>query len=387
MTGHLITAAKKEINKRGVNMTSSLFKPVQLGAISLSHRVVMAPLTRMRAGVPGNVPTGLSVEYYRQRASSGGLIISEASQVSPTGQGYPTTPGIHSTAQVAGWKKVVEQVHARGGKIILQLWHVGRVSHPSFQPGGVSPVAPSAVAVAGTVFTADWKQVPYGVPRALETAEILGIIEDYRKGAQNALLAGFDGVEVHGANGYLPDQFLQDRTNHRSDNYGGSIENRTRFLLEITDAAISIWGAERVGVRLSPWGVHNDMGDSNPVPLFSYAIQELSTRGIAYLHLIEPRATAEQLGQNTAGIPESAATLFRQAFKGPLIAAGGFGRESAAAAIEKGLADAVAFGRDFISNPDLPRRLMHGAKLNPYDRSTFYGGGAAGYTDYPALGK
>src|SRR5499433_3317747 len=358
-------------------MTSPLFKPLQLGAISLSHRVVMAPLTRMRAGAPDNVPTELSVEYYRQRASSGGLIIAEASQVSPTGQGYPTTPGIHSTAQVAGWKKVVEQVHAQGGKIILQLWHVGRMSHPSLQPGGVLPVAPSAVAVAGTVFTADWKQVPYGVPRALETAEIAGIIEDYRKGAQNALLAGFDGVEVHGANGYLPDQFLQDRTNHRSDNYGGSIENRTRFLLEITDAAVSIWAC----------GSRGDMGDSNPVSLFTYAIQELSTRGIAYLHLIEPRATAEQLGQNTAGIPESAATLFRQAFKGPLIAAGGFGRESAAAAIEKGQADAVAFGRDFISNPDLPRRFKLGAKLNAYDRSTFYGGGAAGYTDYPALEK
>jgi N-ethylmaleimide reductase len=368
-------------------MTSPLFKPLHLGAISLSHRVVMAPLTRMRAGAPDNVPTELSVEYYRQRASTGGLIISEASQISPTGQGYPATPGIHSAAQIAAWKKVVERVHGRGGKIILQLWHVGRVSHSSLQPGSLLPVAPSAVAVAGTVFTADWKQVPYEVPRALETAEIPGIIEDYRKGAQNALLAGFDGVEVHGANGYLPDQFLQDRTNHRSDSYGGSIKNRTRFLLEITDAAVSIWGAERVGVRLSPWGSYNDIGDSNPVSLFTYAIQELSTRGIAYLHLIEPRATAEQLGLNTAAIPQSAARLFRRAFKEPLIAAGGFARESAAAAIEKGQADAVAFGRDFISNPDLPLRLMLGARLNPYDRSTFYGGGAAGYTDYPALEK
>jgi N-ethylmaleimide reductase len=364
---------------------SPLFKPLQLGAISLSHRVVMAPLTRMRAGAPDNVPTELSVEYYRQRASSGGLIIAEASQVSPTGQGYPTTPGIHSAAQVAAWKKVVEQVHARGGKIFMQLWHVGRLSHTSLQPGGKLPVAPSALAPAGAGLTAEWQQVPYGQPRALETAEIAGIIEDYRKGAQNALAAGFDGVEIHGANGYLPDQFLQDRSNHRADRYGGPIENRARFLLEITDAAISIWGANRVGVRLSPWGSYGDMGDSNPVSLFTYAIQELSTRGIAYLHLIEPRATAEQLGLNTAGIPESAATLFRQAFKGPLIAAGGFGRESAAAAIEKGQADAVAFGRDFISNPDLPLRLMLGAKLNPYDRSTFYGGGAAGYTDYPAL--
>jgi N-ethylmaleimide reductase len=382
MTGHLRNAAKK-----GINMTSPLFKPLQLGAISLSHRVVMAPLTRMRAGALDNLPTELSIEYYRQRASIGGLIISEASQVSQTGQGYPTTPGIHSAAQVAAWKKVVEQVHARGGKIFMQLWHVGRLSHTSLQTGGKLPVAPSALAPAGAGLTAEWQQVPYGLPRALETAEIAGIIEDYRKGAQNALAAGFDGVEIHGANGYLPDQFLRDRSNHRADRYGGSSENRARFLLEITDAAISIWGADRVGVRLSPWGSYGDMGDSNPVSLFTYAIQELSTRGIAYLHLIEPRATAEQLGLNTAGIPESAAALFRQAFKGPLIAAGGFGRESAAAAIEKGQADAIAFGRDFISKPDLSLRLMLGAKLNPYHRSTFYGGGAAGYTDYPALEK
>src|SRR5215475_2898719 len=255
--------------KKGINMASPLFRPLQLGAISLRHRVVMAPLTRMRAGAPDNVPTELSVEYYRQRASTGGLIISEATQVSPTGQGYPTTPGIHSTAQVAGWKKVVEQVHARGGKIILQLWHVGRVSHPSLQPGGVLPVAPSAVAVVGTVFTADWKQVPYGVPRALEMAEIPGIIEDYRKGAQNALLAGFDGVEVHGANGYLPDQFLQDRTNHRSDNYGGSIENRTRFLLEITDAAVSIWGCGSCGRSSFALGIAWRYGRQQP-GLFVY---------------------------------------------------------------------------------------------------------------------
>jgi len=366
-------------------MTSQLFTPLQLGAISLKHRVVMAPLTRMRAEAPHNALTDLAVEYYGQRASHGGLIITEASQVAPTGQGYPLTPGIYSPEQVAGWQKVVNKVHAAGGKIVLQLWHVGRLSHSSFQPGGALPLAPSAIAAKATGMTAQWEQVPYEQPRALDTNEIAGIVAAYRQGAQNALAAGFDGVEVHGANGYLIDQFLQDSTNKRTDAYGGSIENRTRFLLEVVDAVIGVWGADRVGVRLSPWGTHGDMHDSDPVTLFTHAIEALSARDIAYLHLIEPRSTAERMGLGVDAIPESALDLFRAKFDGPLIAAGGFERANAIAAVDGGKADAIAFGRYFISNPDLPKRLQLNAELNAYDRTTFYGGTAVGYTDYPAL--
>lgn len=362
---------------------SPLLDSLHLGPYLLPNRVVMAPLTRMRAG-PGNVPHALHVEYYRQRASAG-LIISEATQISPQGQGYPATPGIHSPEQIAGWRAVTDAVHTDGGRIFLQLWHVGRISHSSFQPDGGLPVAPSAMAPAGKTMTAEWKNVPYETPRALETAEIAGIVEDYRQAARNALDAGFDGVEVHGANGYLLDQFLEDGSNQRSDAYGGSLENRARLLLEVVDAVAKVWGADRVGVRLSPYGSFNDMKDSDCAGHFSQIIGWLSQRRIAYLHLIEPRATGA--GGSDAlndSAPETSA-LFRAAFDGPLISAGGYTPELASETVAKGQADAIAFGRLFIANPDLPRRIAEAATLNRYVRATFYGGGAKGYTDYPFM--
>ena len=369
-------------------MTSPLFKPLQLGAISLSHRVVMAPLTRMRAGAPDNVPTELSVEYYRQRASTGGLIISEASQVSQIGQGYPATPGIHSAEQVAGWRRVTNSVHRKGGVIFLQLWHVGRISHRSHQPNGEQPIAPSPVRPKGTALTASWEQAPFETPREIEPAEIPGIVDQFRDGARNARQAGFDGVEVHSANGYLLDQFLRNGSNRRTDRYGGSFENRSRLLLEVVEAVSGVYGSDHVGVRLSPLGTVNDMSDSDPVALFRHVVGSLATRGVAYLHLIEARADeaeGEAAGLHLAGVAPTAA-LFRPLFRGVLIGAGGYTRGLASAAISGGTVDAVAFGRSFISNPDLPRRLEFGAPLNPYDRSTFYGGdGDKGYTDYPSL--
>ncbi|MBY0613133.1 MAG: alkene reductase [Beijerinckiaceae bacterium] len=364
---------------------AKLYSPVKLGALTFDHRVIMAPLTRMRSSQPGNVPNELMATYYGQRASKGGLIVSEATQVSQQGQGYPATPGIHSDEQVAGWRKITDAVHAKGGLIVLQLWHVGRTSHSSFQPDGGLPVAPSAIAPKGKAFTAQFQQVPFETPRALETDEIPGIVEAFRKGAENAKAAGFDGVEVHSANGYLLDQFLQDGSNTRSDRYGGSIENRARLTLEVTDAAISVWGAERVGIRLSPYGTFGDMHDSDPVALFGHVIGELSKRKLAYLHLIEPRSSEAGGGDGSNDNAPDASALFRDKFDGKLISAGGFTRESAEQAVETGTADAVAFGRIFIANPDLPERLRKAAPLNAYDRATFYGGGEAGYTDYPTL--
>jgi N-ethylmaleimide reductase len=361
--------------------TSSLSSPLQLGRYALSHRVVMAPLTRMRAALPGNVPTELNAAYYGQRATKGGLLITEASQVSPFGQGYPATPGIHSPEQVAGWRKVTQAVHERGGLIFLQLWHVGRISHRLLQPDGVLPVAPSAVAPAGMALTPDWKQVPYEAPRALETSEIAGIVEDFRAGARNALAAGFDGVEIHGANGYLLEQFLQTRTNHRSDAYGGSIENRYRLLGEVAKAVVDVWGADRVGVRLSPFGNANDSGEADPLPLYGHAIRELGKLGLGYLHLIESRDPAD------ADRPTLATDAQRPLWPGVVILAGGFDGASGERVVLNGQADAVAYGRMFIANPDLPERLMHHAALNPADRSTFYGGGEKGYTDYPTLAE
>jgi N-ethylmaleimide reductase len=284
-----------------------------------------------------------------------------------------------------GWREVVDAVHAKGGIIFLQLWHVGRVSHSSFQPGGVLPVAPSAVPISTELktMTADGKVVPYETPRALETNEIPGIVEAFKKAARNAMDAGFDGVEIHGANGYLIEQFLQSRTNLRNDRYGGGIENRTRLLMEITQAAIEVWGANRVGVRLSPYGVANGSGEPDPMPLYSHAIQSLNTLGLAYLHFIEPRSSgAGRAEVNHQNVP-SAMVLFRPIWDGILISAGGFTGEAADAAIAAGYADAIAFGRIFISNPDLPRRLQHGFPLTPYNRATFYGGEEKGYIDYP----
>jgi N-ethylmaleimide reductase len=363
---------------------ATLFDPITVGDITLKNRVIMAPLTRMRSKQPGNLPHELNAKYYQQRASAG-LIISEATQVSQQGQGYPGTPGIHSDDQVAGWEKTTEAVHDAGGKIFLQLWHVGRISHRSHQPNEELPVAPSAIQPSGGIFSADWKPVAFETPRALETAEIAGIIADFRRGAENAKKAGFDGVEVHGANGYLLDQFLQDGSNKRDDQYGGSIENRARLLLEIVDQAIEVWGAGRVGVRLSPYGTFNDMGDSDPVKLFTYVLEQLSARGIAYAHLVEPRSSLAGGQESVVTEAPETRTIFRKSFKGTLISAGGYVRDEALKAVESGAVDAVAFGRLFISNPDLPKRLELGSELNSYDRQTFYGGGEKGYTDYPAL--
>lgn len=363
---------------------TTLFDPLELGDLKLPNRVVMAPLTRMRSHQPGNIPWTLNADYYAQRASAG-LIISEATQVSQQGQGYPGTPGIHSPEQVAGWKLVTNAVHKAGGRIFLQLWHVGRISHRTHQPGNELPVAPSAIKPSGGIFSADWKEVAFETPRALLLEEIPGIIEQFRKGAENAKLAGFDGVEIHSANGYLLDQFLQDGTNKRNDRYGGSIENRSRILEEVVDAVMGIWGKSRVGVRLAPYGTFNDMSDSEPIKLFTHVLNQLDQRGIAYVHVIEPRsAGAGKKDGNISGAPETA-KIFRKAFSKVLISAGGYDREDAMRVVSNNIADAVAFGRLFISNPDLPERLRRNAELNKYDRSTFYGGNEKGYTDYPFL--
>lgn len=365
----------------------SLFSPLPVGPYELSHRIVMAPLTRMRAQQPGNAPGELNALYYGQRASAGGLLISEATQVSPRGQGYPATPGIHSQEQVAGWRLVTEAVHRKSGLIFLQLWHVGRISHSSHQPDGRPPLAPSSVKPDGLAHTADWREVPFETPREISLAEIPTIVHEYRDSARNALAAGFDGVELHAANGYLIDQFLRNGVNNRNDRYGGSVENRSRFLFEVLEAVSSVWGSDRVGIRLSPFGTFNDMRDSDPTALFGYVLRELSRQSIAYVHLIEARADEGPADRAWLENPGSAPTaaIFRPFFAGTLIGAGGFTHESAIKAINKGTVDAVAFGRQFIANPDLPRRLELSAPLNPYDRTTFYGGSARGYTDYPFL--
>src|ERR1700682_3231790 len=363
----------------------AFLSPLQIGPYQLRHRLVMAPLTRMRAEKPSLAPRPLNAEYYGQRATPGGLIIAEASPVIATGFGSPGVPGIYTEQQIKGWRAVVDAVHAKGGVIFLQLWHVGRVSHSSFQPGGVLPVAPSAVPIPTDLRTAtsDGKVTSYETPRALETSEISGVVDAYRQAAGNALKAGFDGVEVHGANGYLIEQFLQSHTNLRTDRYGGSSENLVRFLTEVTAPVIEVWGSNRVGVRLSPYGVANGSGEADPMPLYTQAITSLDPLGLAYLHFIEPRSSgAGRAEVNHQNVP-SAMAVFRPIWRGVLISAGGFTGETAEAAIAAGHADAIAFGRIFISNPDLPRRLQRGFPLTPYNRATFYGGGEAGYTDYP----
>ena len=364
-------------------VTAPLFTPWTVGPCALSHRVVMAPLTRMRAQTPANAPQPLNAEYYGQRTTTGGLIIAEASQVLPTGQGAPATPGIHSDAQVAGWRGITDSVHARGGLIFLQLWHVGRISHSSHQPGGALPIAPSAVAPAGKVTTASFTREPFQTPRALALSEIPGIVDGYAQAARNAMQAGFDGVEIHGANGYLLEQFLQSRTNLRTDAYGGTIANRARLTLEVTEAVVGVWGADRVGIRLSPFGIANDSGEAEPMPLYSHLIDALDRMGLAYLHLIEPRASGAGQGEVDHQNVPSAIELFRPRWRSRLIGAGNFKADTAADAIRKGHADAIAFGRLFISNPDLPERLRRNLPLTPYSRATFYGGGREGYVDYP----
>lgn len=348
----------------------TLFDPIAVGDLRLPNRIVMAPLTRNRSSGPGRVPNALMREYYVQRASAG-AIISEATSVSPSGVGYPQTPGIWSQEQVEGWRSIVDGVHEAGGRILLQLWHVGRVSDPSYHDGAL-PVAPSAIAPRGTVSLLRPTR-GFVVPRALETDELSGIVESFHQGARNAKAAGFDGVELHGANGYLLDQFLQDRSNQRTDRYGGSIENRARLLLEATDAAIAVFGAGRVGMHLAPRGDAHDMGDSDPAATFGYVARELGTRKLAFI-CVRESAAGHRL-----------APALKREFGGVYIANEGFTKDSAASAIADGDADAVAFGKLFISNPDLPARFQSGAALAKYEPETFYSQGSQGYTDYPAL--
>ena len=361
-----------------------LFSPVRIGAIELKHRVVMAPLTRSRSVQPGNIPGDLMLEYYSQRASEGGFIISEATSISITGRGWYGAPGMYSDQQVAGWRKITDAVHAKGGHMFSQLWHTGRSSHVSNTEG--------ATPVTASINPHYWESTDHQVSapqgwvnpsphRALEIEEIAEIVEDYRRAAKRAKAAGFEGVELHGANGYLPDQFLQNGSNHRTDAYGGSIENRSRFLLEIVEALVSVWGVNRVAVRIGPSGSWNDMCDSNAEALFSYLAEQLNKFELAYLHIIEPRVKGNIV--LTEGQAPVAAQQLRKIFKGKIIAAGGFEPDSAEAIVKNGDADLVAFGRHFVANPDLPERIRLGLPLNNYDRTTFYTFDSRGYTDYP----
>ncbi|MEP7012679.1 MAG: alkene reductase [Acidobacteriota bacterium] len=361
-----------------MTQTSLLLSPFQLGPTKLANRMVMAPMTRSRAAA-GNVAADLAIEYYSQRAGAG-LIVTEGTQVSPRGVGYLGTPGIYSEAQTAGWRKITEAVHERGGKIFAQLWHVGRVSHPSFQPNGGLPVAPSAITPAGHSRTMTGTQ-PHVEPRALESAEIAEVVAEFATGARSALHAGFDGVEIHAANGYLIDQFLRDGTNVRTDEYGGSAENRVRFLVEIVTAVAEVWGgAERVGVRLSPLSAFNDISDSDPFATFGAAASALDGFGLAYLHLVVP-------GSFNPESEEARITAhLRERFHGPLMVNGGYTFDAAEEVVASGRADLVSFGSSFLANPDLPERFAEAAPLNAPNPATFYGGGAEGYTDYPALG-
>ncbi len=356
-------------------MAKELFTPINVGPCTLPNRVFMAPMTRNRA--PDNIANELMARYYAQRATAG-LIITEGSQISPQAVGYPATPGIFNEAQARGWRLVTQAVHDKGGHIFVQLWHTGRVSHPDYH-GGEPPVAPSAIAPAGEAPTYEGMK-PYVTPRALDTGEIPAIIEDYARAARNALGAGFDGVEIHGANGYLIDQFLRDGTNKRTDRYGGALSNRVRFLMEVTGAVVDVCGPGRVGVRLSPSGTFNDMEDSDPVKTFTYAAKRLNEFELAYLHIVD--ALADDIRHGAKTVPFE---LLRDTYKGVLVACGEYDRYRAMKAVRDGLCDAVAFGRLYISNPDLVERLRRGAPLNEPDPATFYGGGEEGYTDYPAL--
>jgi len=354
-----------------------LFAPARLGPYILANRIVMAPMTRNRAGA-GNVPQPMNAEYYAQRASAG-LIITEASQISLQGVGYPATPGIHNREQAAGWRLVTDAVHAARGRIFLQLWHVGRISHPSLQPGGALPVAPSAIKPAGEAITYGGPQ-PFVTPRALETGELAGIVEDYRRAAVLAQEAGFDGVEIHAANGYLLDQFLRDGTNHRSDAYGGSVDNRMRLIMEVAEGVIGVWGRDRVGVRISPTNPFNDISDSQPEATFTRVAAGLGDLGLAYLHVVE-----RAIDRGDTALPRVDMSKLHTAFGGTYIANGGYDGERAKAALLAGDADLIAFGVPFIANPDLPLRLAIGAELNEPEPGTFYGGAARGYTDYRPL--
>ncbi|MEU6263069.1 alkene reductase [Saccharopolyspora shandongensis] len=353
-----------------------LLETYELGPLTLPNRVLMAPMTRSRAA--DTVPGPLNAEYYAQRASAG-LIISEGTQVSALGQGYPYTPGIHAEQQQAGWRLVTNAVHEAGGRIFAQLWHVGRMGHTSVH--GQTPVAPSAIQPAGTIFTPSGLQ-PVPTPRALAAGELPGIVEEFRQAARRARDAGFDGVEVHGANGYLLDQFLQTGTNHRTDSYGGSVANRARLLLEVTEAVIEVWGADQVGVRVSPGGTFNDIHDDDPAETFHYVAKALDEFGLAYLHVVETSQASPPQGLDHVGGPTA---LSRSAFSGTLITNGEYTRETAEKVLAEGTADLVAFGRPFIANPDLPERFERNAPLNEGDHDTYYGGDERGYIDYPTL--
>jgi N-ethylmaleimide reductase len=356
---------------------TDLFSPARFGGIEMANRIVMSSLTRNRAG-EGNVPTPLVAEYYRQRATAG-LILTEASPISPEAHGYPRTPGIHTDAQIAGWKQVTDAVHRAGGKIALQLWHVGRISHPDLQPGGQLPVAPSAIRAAGQTFTGRGMK-DFVTPRALDTAELPGLVKTYAQAAKNALAAGFDGVEVHAGNGYLLDQFLRSATNRRTDAYGGSKENRARLLLEVLDAVIAAIGNERLGLRLSPVTPFNDISDANPQETFEYVVEQLNPRRLAFLDIL----------QGTGGAPREQWEPFdydrlRSLYEGNLILNNGYDFASAQEALKQGKTDAIAFGRMLLANPDLVERFRRGAPLNQPDYDKLYSGEEKGYTDYPSL--
>jgi N-ethylmaleimide reductase len=359
----------------------TLFSPMGLGAVSLAHRVVLAPTTRLRAEAD-DTPSAMMIEYYRQRASQGGLMITESAHPSLDSRGYLGAPGIYTDRHIAGWRKITDAVHAKGARIFMQIAHDGRQSHVDLS-GGKPPIAPSEVPFETVVFTQNgW--VPVSMHRALKIDEIPSLIETFRKGAERGRAAGFDGIELHGANGYLVDTFLQDGTNKRTDAYGGSVEKRARFPLELTEALISVWGADRVGVRVSPSGQWGSISDSDPTATFSYFAERLNAYGLAYLHVIEPRIKGTETLQE--GEPPVAAAFLRRIFKGPIIAAGGFDRAGGEAIIARGDADLVAFGRWFASNPDLPERFRYNRPLAKYNRDAFWGGDERGYTDYPTFG-
>lgn len=372
-------------SKTPMSEQRKLFTPVHIGPIALKHRVVMAPLTRSRSAQPGDIPGDLMREYYEQRASDGGLIISEATTISIGGRGWRGAPGLYSDRQVDGWKKVVRAVHAKGGYIFSQLWHTGRASHVQMTNGAMpvsASVNPGYWSDSSRLISTPGGWIQPSPHRALDITEIPNIVEEYRRAAERAMAAGFDGVELHAANGYLPDQFLQDGSNQRTDAYGGSIANRTRFLLEVVDALVSVWDADRVAVRIAPSGTWNGMSDSNPAALFDYVTDQLNKVGLAYLHIVEPRVKGNVVLD--AGQPPVAVERLRRIFNGRMIAAGGFEPDTAEAVVQNGDADLVAFGRHFLANPDLPTRIERRLPLNDYDRETFYTFDAQGYIDYPA---
>ncbi len=371
------STARDQTAARPAPTTEQLFTPYRLGGLELKNRLVLSPMTRSRA-IEGNVPNPLAATYYAQRASAG-LLITEATQVSPQGIGYIRTPGMHSPAQVAGWRQVTDAVHKAGGRIFAQLWHVGRVSHPDFHNGKL-PVAPSALPVEGEAFTHNGK-VKIETPRALELGELPGIVAQFQTAAENAKVAGFDGIELHGANGYLLDQFLRDSANRRTDAYGGSIANRARFPLEITEAVIAVWGADRVGYKLSPHFAGYSMSDSNPVGTFSYLVQELDRLKVGYIHIGEAIAGPMAAPAGTVRVTP----ILRDIFSGAVMVNGGYDARSGNAAIARGEADLVAFGVPFLANPDLPARYRNNGSLNAPDQATFYAGEEKGYIDYPAL--